>query len=158
MTPTVENLVLEQLRYIRGRVDQISDDMVDIKNRMSAVASAMQDVKRRFTLEEVDCRSEFEEREAKDPDAEASVPVEPFVSAVEHEALLDQWNAIVAASGSRTHGGAVAHVADMRRRLVALQQLADKLASEALLAGGGPDEEVQIGRFQVLDELASIVG
>lgn len=40
-----------------------------------------------------------------------------MVSDAEHQALLDQWNAIVAASGSRTHGGAVGRVAAMRRAL-----------------------------------------
>jgi hypothetical protein len=38
----------------------------------------------------------------------------------ELEHLLAQWNAIVKASGSRTHGGAVGHVAGMRRTLVTI--------------------------------------
>jgi hypothetical protein len=38
----------------------------------------------------------------------------------ERDALLNDWNAIVAASGSRTHGGAVGHVAAMVRERDAL--------------------------------------
>jgi hypothetical protein len=53
-------------------------------------------------------------------DADAGLAFEPLVSASEHQALLDQWNEIVRASGSRTHGGAVGHVAGMRRTLAGI--------------------------------------
>ena len=45
MTDNVENLVLEHLRHIRARVDQIADDMGDLKHRMSSLESAMVSVK-----------------------------------------------------------------------------------------------------------------
>lgn len=41
-----------------------------------------------------------------------------IISAEEHQDLLNQWNAIVAASGSKTHGASIGHVAEMRRALV----------------------------------------
>ena len=47
----------------------------------------------------------------------------------DHEALLGQWNAIVAASGSRTHGGAVGHVAAMCRRIAELEREVEALRS-----------------------------
>lgn len=34
MTENVENLVLEHLRHIRRRVDDIADDMKDVKQRL----------------------------------------------------------------------------------------------------------------------------
>lgn len=46
MTDNVENLVLEHLRHIRAKVDQISDDMNDLKHRMSSLELAMVSVKR----------------------------------------------------------------------------------------------------------------
>ena len=46
MTADIESLVLEHLRHIRARVDQIADDMSDLKLRMSGVESAMVLVKR----------------------------------------------------------------------------------------------------------------
>ena len=45
MTDIVENLVLEHLRHIRWRVDQIADDITDLKHRMSSLESAMVTVK-----------------------------------------------------------------------------------------------------------------
>jgi len=45
MSDTVENLVLEHLRHIRSRVDQIADDMSDLKHRMSSLESTMVSVK-----------------------------------------------------------------------------------------------------------------
>jgi hypothetical protein len=45
MTDNVENIVLEHLRHIRLRVDQIADDMSDLKHRMSSLESAMVSVK-----------------------------------------------------------------------------------------------------------------
>jgi hypothetical protein len=41
-----ENLVLDHLRHIRGRVDQIADDVGDLKQRMSGLESAMNLVRR----------------------------------------------------------------------------------------------------------------
>jgi outer membrane murein-binding lipoprotein Lpp len=45
MSYNVENIVLEHLRHIRSRVDQIADDMSDLKHRMSSLESAMVTVK-----------------------------------------------------------------------------------------------------------------
>ena len=45
MTDNIESLVLEHLRPIRGKVDQIADDMFDLKLRMSSLESAMVSVK-----------------------------------------------------------------------------------------------------------------
>ena len=42
MTDNIESLVLEHLRPIRGKVDQIADDMSDLKLRMSSLESAME--------------------------------------------------------------------------------------------------------------------
>ena len=52
----------------------------------------------------------------------AEIPAAVQAIKDERNALLDQWNSIVQASGSRTHGGAVGVVADIRRerdRLIA---------------------------------------
>ncbi len=46
MTDSVENLVIEHLRHIRGRVDQIADDMSDLKRRISGLETSMVLVKR----------------------------------------------------------------------------------------------------------------
>lgn len=46
MAENVENLILEHLRHIRGRVDQIADDMSELKHRMSSLEHAMVAVKR----------------------------------------------------------------------------------------------------------------
>jgi outer membrane murein-binding lipoprotein Lpp len=45
MSDNVENIVLEHLRHIRSRVDQIADDISDLKHRMSSLESAMVSVK-----------------------------------------------------------------------------------------------------------------
>lgn len=45
MSDNMENIVLEHLRHIRSRVDQIADDMSDLKHRMSSLESAMVSVK-----------------------------------------------------------------------------------------------------------------
>ena len=45
MSENLENIVLEHLRHIRSRVDQIADDMSDLKHRMSSLESAMVTVK-----------------------------------------------------------------------------------------------------------------
>ena len=57
MTPNTENLVLEHLRHIRSRVDEIGAGMDDLKARMSALESAMVAVKREVVLgDETDAR------------------------------------------------------------------------------------------------------
>ncbi len=57
MNENVENLVLEHLRHIRGRVDQIADDVGDLKQRMSSLESAMNLVRREVALgDETDAR------------------------------------------------------------------------------------------------------
>jgi outer membrane murein-binding lipoprotein Lpp len=45
MSDNVENMVLEHLRHIRSSVDQIADDISDLKHRMSSLESAMVSVK-----------------------------------------------------------------------------------------------------------------
>jgi len=46
MSSDIDNLVLEHLRHIRGRVDQIAEDMGDLKHRMTALEGNMSLVKR----------------------------------------------------------------------------------------------------------------
>ncbi len=59
MNANVENLVLEHLRHIRGRVDQIADDVGDLKQRMSGLESAMNLVRREVALgDETDARQQ----------------------------------------------------------------------------------------------------
>nr|CRY95437.1 hypothetical protein [uncultured prokaryote] len=59
MTDNIESLVLEHLRHIRGRVDQIADDVTDLKLRMSALDASMGLVKREVNLgDEVDARQQ----------------------------------------------------------------------------------------------------
>ncbi len=59
MNENVENLVLEHLRHIRGRVDQIADDVGDLKQRMSGLESAMNLVRREIALgDETDARQQ----------------------------------------------------------------------------------------------------
>ncbi|EQD77990.1 hypothetical protein B1A_02521 [mine drainage metagenome] len=60
MTDDIENLVLEHLRHIRGRVDQIAEDMGDLKHRMSGLEQAMNLVRREINLgEETDARQQI---------------------------------------------------------------------------------------------------
>jgi outer membrane murein-binding lipoprotein Lpp len=60
MNEDVENLVLEHLRHIRGRVDQIADDVGDLKQRMSSLESAMNLVRREVALgDETDARQQI---------------------------------------------------------------------------------------------------
>jgi outer membrane murein-binding lipoprotein Lpp len=60
MTAEPENLVLEHLRHIRGRVDQIADDVVDLKLRMSSLENAMVLVKREVNFgDETDARQQI---------------------------------------------------------------------------------------------------
>ena len=46
MTDDIDNLILEHLRHIRGRVDQLAEDMTDIKHRMTSLETGMALVKR----------------------------------------------------------------------------------------------------------------
>lgn len=46
MTENIDNLIVEHLRHIRGRVDQIAEDMTDIKHRMTSLETGMALVKR----------------------------------------------------------------------------------------------------------------
>jgi uncharacterized protein YhaN len=41
MSDNVDNTVLDHLRHIRSRIDQIADDISDLKQRMSSLESAM---------------------------------------------------------------------------------------------------------------------
>ncbi len=45
MAENMESLVLERLRHIRGRVDQIADDVSDLKHRMSGLEQSISLVK-----------------------------------------------------------------------------------------------------------------
>lgn len=59
MTEKTENLVLEHLRHIRSKVDQIAGDMDDLKARMSSLDSSMVLVKREVNHgDEVDARQQ----------------------------------------------------------------------------------------------------
>lgn len=57
-----ENLVLEHLRHIRGRVDQIAEDMGDLKLRMSGLERALTLVKREAHLSEETAANFFRRR------------------------------------------------------------------------------------------------
>lgn len=46
MSESVENLIVERLRHIRGRVDEIAEVMVGVKHRMTLLESGMVLVKR----------------------------------------------------------------------------------------------------------------
>lgn len=59
MTADTENLGLEHLRHIRGRVDQIAEDVGDLKHRMTSLESTMSLVKREVALgDEADARQQ----------------------------------------------------------------------------------------------------
>lgn len=59
MAENVENLILEHLRHIRGRVDQIAEDMNDLKHRMSGLETTMVLVKREVASgDETDARQQ----------------------------------------------------------------------------------------------------
>ena len=47
MIESVENLIIEDLRHIRGRVDQIADKVSELKHRMSSLEAGMALVKRK---------------------------------------------------------------------------------------------------------------
>ena len=56
---TTDNLVIEHLRHIRGKVDQIADDITDVKFRMSSLESAMATVKHEVAYgDETDIRQQ----------------------------------------------------------------------------------------------------
>jgi len=60
MVESVENLILEHLRHIRARVDQVADDMSDLKHRMSSLEHAMVSVKREVASgDETDARQQI---------------------------------------------------------------------------------------------------
>lgn len=61
MTPEeLASLTLEHLRHIRARVDQIADDVTDLKLRMSGLESAMLLVKREVSHgDETDTRQQI---------------------------------------------------------------------------------------------------
>lgn len=55
----IDSLVLEHLRHIRHKVDQIVDDIDDLKARISSLDSSMISVKREVNhAEEVDARQQ----------------------------------------------------------------------------------------------------
>ncbi len=57
MTDNVENVIIEHLKHIRGRVDRIAEDMTDVKLRLSSLESAMVHVKREVSSgDETDAR------------------------------------------------------------------------------------------------------
>ena len=59
MTETVENPIIEHLRHIRGRVDQIADDVVDLKHRMATLECGMTLVRREMINgDETDARQQ----------------------------------------------------------------------------------------------------
>ena len=60
MTADIDSLVLEHLRHIRARVDQIADDVVDLKLRMSGLEGGMARVKREVVQgDETDIRQQM---------------------------------------------------------------------------------------------------
>lgn len=50
MSENLETLVLEHLRHIRGRVDQIADDTKEVKLRLSSFESSMALVRREIII------------------------------------------------------------------------------------------------------------
>ena len=50
MSESSENLVLEHLRHIRGRVDLIADDMKEVKFRLSSLESSLSLVRREIIV------------------------------------------------------------------------------------------------------------
>ncbi len=60
MGDEIESLVQEHLRHIRGRVDQIAEDMGDMKHCISGLEQSMNLVKREINLsEETDARQQI---------------------------------------------------------------------------------------------------
>ena len=60
MTTEPENLVLEMLRRLDGKVDRLAEDVADLKTRMTAVEEGLAGVNRR--LDRVEARVERIER------------------------------------------------------------------------------------------------
>jgi len=59
MTDNIESLTLEQLRLIRSRLDQIGDDMTDMRLRMGSIETAIFTLKRDGgSRDEVDLRQQ----------------------------------------------------------------------------------------------------
>lgn len=59
MADEATNLVLEHLRHIRRRVDQIADDVSDLKHRMTSLEGAMGLIKREVAFgDETDARQQ----------------------------------------------------------------------------------------------------
>lgn len=57
MTDNLDSLILEHLRHIRSRVDEIAADMDDLKVRISSLDTSMLGVKREIVHgDEVDAR------------------------------------------------------------------------------------------------------
>jgi predicted transcriptional regulator len=52
MTESLDNLVLQHLRHIRGRVDQIADDMTTVKLRLSTIEEGLALMRRGTALDE----------------------------------------------------------------------------------------------------------
>jgi hypothetical protein len=53
MSANVESLIIEHLRHIRGRVDQIADDMTTVKLRLSNIEEGLALMKRGTALDEL---------------------------------------------------------------------------------------------------------
>ena len=59
MTNELDSLVLEHLRHIRSRVDQIAEDVTDLRHRMTSLEGAMGLVKREIAYgDETDARQQ----------------------------------------------------------------------------------------------------
>ena len=59
MNDNIDSLVLEHLRHIRAKVDQISEDINELKHRTSGLESSMVLVKREVTQgDETDARQQ----------------------------------------------------------------------------------------------------
>ncbi|QVL49627.1 MAG: hypothetical protein KFB96_03730 [Thiocapsa sp.] len=57
MSAEIDSLVLEHLRHIRARVDQIAEDVGDLKHRMTSLEGTMSLVKREVAYgDETDAR------------------------------------------------------------------------------------------------------
>lgn len=59
MSDNSENLVLEHLRHIQGRVDLMADDMKEVKLRLSSIESSLSLVRREIIVgDETDARQQ----------------------------------------------------------------------------------------------------
>ncbi|WP_298292957.1 hypothetical protein [Thiomonas sp.] len=60
MSDNTDSLILEHLRHIRMRVEQIADDPEELKNRMSSLEGAFLNVKRELVhCAETDARQQL---------------------------------------------------------------------------------------------------